>query len=976
MPEVADRLTIVGRDSEIAEVAEALDAALGGMPSVLLIGGDAGIGKTALVDQLAALATERRVRVLRGACLDISANIPFRPVVEALRPLLDDLHKARAAGRIQPALGRLSDLVREGGGGSALPAGELFDLLRQCLHEASSAGPLVLAVEDMHWAEQSTRDLLTAVAGAVSGSMVIVLTYRTDDLHRRHPFRSCLVGLARLRASRRMELEPLDVAGVAALVSRRTGVEAPANHVSALLARAEGNPLYTEEILAAEARKERLPDRLSDLLMSRIEALSESTRHLMRVASVTGSRIDTELLPDLAGLTTEHVEAGLIEASDFNVVVRRGDRLEFRHGLIREAVYDGLLPDERSRLHARVAATLADRTVADGPDTLAQQSRLAYHWYAAHHLPEALAASFEAGRLALRFGAPEAAVHLDRVLALWDQVAEPSQRTGVEKTDVLRLAALVADFGGDNDRVVSLIRSALELVGRDTDPLAASRVYTTYAWVGGGGVEGLIDIEDAVDRAVSFAEHGGECREIAEALAAQADWRMRHGRFSEAERIARRAAEAADRVGYDMAECLALRVLSTTHRAFGRFDEGDAEQRAAMTVLRRAGLQAVLLREEADLAWELLLRGELERCIELGRQVTERASAAAMGAEWFLGMEQTAVALIYAGRLDEAERCLEELHASGEQPRRWRLMHSAHLLAGGHVEAATDLVRDDLLLPRPVDVLAGSPDLFEHRVALLLASGATDVALTRVRTQLDLLASEFAPMLEVVALASGFRAAAAAKADRIDLPTDLLSLLEARWQRLEGEWVTAWDSTWYGSQLLTGRAWRTRARGETEPKSWQAAVDRWAASGFHLAALALSPRLAEDLLRVGCRDEAREVLVTTHAQARRRGMQGIAEDVSALARRNRITLPGGADREPSALMHLTPREREVLDLLVAGATNRSIAEALVISQKTVSVHVSNLLAKLGATNRGQAAAIARESGAGPGGILSARRSPH
>ena len=194
MLEFADSPAVVGRDREVAAIAGLLDAASGGTPAVLLIGGDAGIGKSALVEQAALLAG------------NLSRHLRSHPVPARCRgatPVLD--RRATDPPRpARPELERLAGLGRDGYGTSAMPAGELFDLLRQCVNEVASVGAVLLIIENMHWSEQSTRDFITAFAGSVAGPVILAVTFRTDDLHRRHPFRSCL--LTRLSTSRRLDL--------------------------------------------------------------------------------------------------------------------------------------------------------------------------------------------------------------------------------------------------------------------------------------------------------------------------------------------------------------------------------------------------------------------------------------------------------------------------------------------------------------------------------------------------------------------------------------------------------------------------------------------------------------------------------------------------------------------------------------------------------------------------------------------------
>ena len=211
--------TVVGRDAECRLVDRLLDDASNGTPSLLLVGGEAGIGKTALVEHASARARDLGFLALSGSCLDISANIPFNVVVEALTPALEAASHSDAAA---PATARLAGLVRARGTSGTLAPGELFDLLRRCIGELARR-PLLLVLEDMHWSMQSSRDFALSLSRSLTGPVVLVLTYRPEDLHRRHPFRSCLVDLGRSPYAHHLDLEPLDRHGLSALVERRTG---------------------------------------------------------------------------------------------------------------------------------------------------------------------------------------------------------------------------------------------------------------------------------------------------------------------------------------------------------------------------------------------------------------------------------------------------------------------------------------------------------------------------------------------------------------------------------------------------------------------------------------------------------------------------------------------------------------------------------------------------------------------------------
>ena len=260
---------MLGRERDVAELDGALEFAAQGTPQVVIVGGDAGIGKTTLVSDLERRAAGRRgFTVATGHCLDIEAGMSFAPVVEAIRALLtglDDLGSRPSARRmlrlLDPQAPRSTEPFR------------VLDDLRQTVLEAAAAGPVLVVLEDMHWSDRSTQDFATSLSRSARGGLLLVLTFRSDELHRRHPFRKTLTEISRTFGCRRIDLGGLDRDDIAGLVAARTDGPADPAVVGAVLARSGGNPLYAEELLGAD--QQGVPGHLSDLLLARIDALNE-----------------------------------------------------------------------------------------------------------------------------------------------------------------------------------------------------------------------------------------------------------------------------------------------------------------------------------------------------------------------------------------------------------------------------------------------------------------------------------------------------------------------------------------------------------------------------------------------------------------------------------------------------------------------------------------------------------------------------
>ena len=634
----------MGRERELAQADEALQAALGGDVQVVLIGGDAGIGKTSLVDAVLDLAAARGFLTLEGHCLDTDTGIPLAPALEALRPLVAE--QARSADR--PVAGRISASTTPG-----------VDDLRQLVAESVHHGPTLIAIEDMHWSDPSTRDLCLAMARAVRGALVIALTWRADDVTRRHPLRRVLVDLARAAGARRIDLGPLDRSDIARIVEFATGAAPDPSLVGALLARSEGNPLYVEELLAA--KPDTVPGLLSDLLLAHVDALPGPTRELLRIAAVGGSRIDTDLLAAVSGLEPLTLESRLREAIDANVILRHGDSLDFRHGLLREAVYDDLLPGERTRLHGAYAGAMQARLDSGAmPPLMAPLGQLAFHWYAAHALPSTLAVSVRAGLVAKQFGAIEARTHLERALSLWDRVPDAEQVAGQAKPDVLRSLAEVVGEAGDADRPRALLREAAALLRPDGDPLLASRVYSTIA-AQCYEYDDVIGQAEALDRALRYAQ-ASPSPELSKALWTKGGYHWRHHQFEAALGASTSAIEVALAVGDLEGERRGRLVRGESLMLLGRTTEALEEIDRAGRLSERVDAISEVVWTQVLTAWMTWDRGDPEPGpLALIRRT--RASAERHEFGWLVCdcAEFEVPQLIGEGRLADADLLLHEL---------------------------------------------------------------------------------------------------------------------------------------------------------------------------------------------------------------------------------------------------------------------------------------------------------------------------
>jgi DNA-binding CsgD family transcriptional regulator/tetratricopeptide (TPR) repeat protein len=948
---------VVGRAAELAAVRSVLAETAAGTATVVLLGGDAGVGKTAFARSTVDLAETLGFQVLTGACLSVESGVPFAPVVEALRPVLTD-QPERLGGAATP----LQGLLTRAGADTAMPQGQLLELLLAALGHLAATSPVLVVIEDIHWADASTRELAVHLARNLRGPVCLLLSYRSDDLHRRHPLRPSLTELARSAGVARIDLGPLDRDGLRDLLAQLLDEPADPALVGAVLARSGGNPLFAEELVAAGAAAAQLPSRLADLLLARIDALAPATAHMLRIASAGGSRIDTALLARVLDEPVDDVETAAREALDYNVLSQRAGNLEFRHELLREAAYDDLLPGERSRVHARLATAMETRLDESRVrPTMNEAAQVAYHWDAAHKLSAALCWSMRAGRLASGLAAPETTRYLERVLELWDQVPDAAEQAGAEHPEVLLLAAEAANIGGHLDRAWSFLDRALDEVDPTDDPLLASRVYGqrgSFCGVIGDPVGRL----DAVDRAVALAE-GPPSAELANALAVMATRRGYDFHLRAAVDTARRAIAVAQAVRAVAEEGHARLALGWALVHSGDVDAGIAESRRAVEVLAGTGRDFDAIEAAATHAFHLLVAGRPEQNLVISDEAFQRAQALGLRFTASFCANQRVEALLWLGRFDDAEIALRDMIELEEG-----LLAASRPSTSTLFDGMLRLFRGDL------EGAAGSiAAVLEHKSRLDDFSVGWESAAWLSQT--------YARMHRLEAVDLGLRVAHAV-ADREGVYPNALAavvLLGALWQlglsetepatrdvalqalRLAEEGGRAGPGSEAAGFLAEARAWATTVSGSPDPHAWQVAVTAWETPGFAYAATEARSMLAHALLESGDRNAARAQTAQAWADAREMGAAGLAERVGAFARRARFPV-AAATGTPSPLDVLTPREREVLALVADGASNRTIAEALFISTKTAGVHVSNLMAKLGVSSRLEAAAMAHRSG--------------
>ncbi len=969
----------VGRQAELASLRAAVDGIGGGETAAVLVGGEAGVGKSRLLGELTAYATAEGVRVLNGACVALGAeSLPYAPFTQALGELAGDLGvegvedlvggAARAdLARLVPELREPDDETRPAGG---TDRSVLFHAVLRTLEAGSLAAPLLVVLEDLHWADASSRELLGFLVGRLKGPVLIVATFRSDELHRRHPLRPMLAEATRDERIVRLDLAPLAPGEIAELLEAIVGSRPPPDVVAAVVARAEGNPFFAEELLAAGGGPE-LPPGLAEVLAEHLAELPEAAYEVVRVAAVAGRRVGHELLAVVCGRAPAELAADLRAATFHHVLVADPTgAYAFRHALLQQAAYAELLPGERVSLHGAYAAALEAH-----PEWAATAAgvagELAHHYAAAREPSRALRHSVAAAAAAAdTYALGEAHALYEQALALWDQVPDAAEAAGCDRAQLLERSADAAVLVGANKRAVALVRCALDELDATENPARAALLHWRLArvlWTNGDGEASLVAHHAAV--ALMPAEPSAERALI---LAGEGHVLMLSARYQESRARCEEAIEVARAAGARREEGYALNTLGADHCRLGDSETALACLEEALVIAEAVGSIEDVWRAYANLSSALSEAGQVKRAIAVGRDGIARAEA--LGYDEGAAIQRTvcAGALRDAGQWQEADRvAAQALQGLVSSFTVWSVLEVRATIAVRRGEFASAH-----LLLEEARGLWSSPDA-EFRadfdallIELALGEGRLDELRRLVDEALDALeGSEGEDHLQrLVALAlhaeadeacrtvgRGAQARARVALDRADRLIELSHATSAQITR-DGVPITL------RSQLYTGmcEAEIARGRGRHDAALWADVVRGWDRISQPYEVAYARWREAEAHLGSGDKHAATSALREAFTIASALGAAPLTADIEALARRARVrpSSAGGPEVQEASCSGLSPREIEVLSLVAAGHTNREIAAQLYISDKTASVHVSHILTKLGVANRGQATAAA------------------
>lgn len=960
MPPRVSAAVMVGREAPLRTLGEALGAARDGSGRLVVVGGEAGAGKTRLVTEF--LAGAHGAVTLVGGCLELGESVmPLAPLAGILRQVARDLGDQPAAELIGPELAGFLPGRRQ------VPLDphwtsqlNMFEASRAVLERLAEDRPVVVVIEDLHWADRSTLDLLSWLARNLADSRVLlVATYRSDEMRRSHPLRPVLAELGRLPHVERVELEPLSEGEVTDLLAAIHGSAVPPDLAREVADRSEGNPFFAEELFAA-AGERGVPLTLRDILSARLDALPGPAKEVLRIAAAAGRRVDHRLLEVVAALDADELDAGLRAAVDAQALVSDPDGFgyRFRHALLQEAAHEQLLPGERTRLHRAFAeALLAEpELAAGGADSV--DAELSHHALAAHDVDLAFRSLLRAGERARDlFAYSEAQRHFEGALELSTRVTPDVLAGAPAAWELLRAAAHCATHAGDPALGIAHLRRAIAGLDPVADRVVVGGLHAELSeslWMSGRGDEAVA----ASDTSTSMLS-GERTPEAADALGWQSRLLMLLGRFEEAIPPGRLGVELARDLDARVELSRAQNSLGTSLTARGGLDEGVALLRDAIDVAVAAGAGGDVVRGYINLTSMVKTPGNdvaaAERWALEGLDFATRHAVRGSMTDW-LRME---LADVYArqGRLREMGEVLTQVRSGwsgGVAGQYFHVSHAwLHAVQGRYDEAAQHLRLAQEVAPDIRDPQAIGPQV---GVRMLLGLGRSDL---QVGNALDLLE----PHLDDSSTHYGFalvarlagRASRAGSADAGAVVERVHDLFAARRDAA----VPVLAANFDGWLAVLG-AEVAGVHGHDDPGLWEQARAAMRSRAYAEAAAYCGLRQAEAQVSAGAPEDAVGTVTDTLGLARAMGAAWLVEELETLARRHRLKVAGIAPTRDAGV--LTAREREVLGLLAQGRTNREIGAALFITEKTASVHVSNILAKLGVGNRVEAAGLARELG--------------
>ena len=971
--------TFVGRQQEMARLRSALDDAISGRGRVVMLAGEPGIGKTRTAQEVAALGEQKGAQVMWGWCYEHVGAPPYWPYVQPIRTYVEQTSAQQLSAEMGPGASDIAEIVPEIRNKiSGLPASpslapeqarfRLFDSVATFFKNAGRTLPLILVLDDLHWADASSLLMLEFLAKEIGQSPVLILgTYRDVEVSGRHPLAQTLGTLVREQHYLKVSLGGLSLQEVGEFVQASAGVVLPVDAIEMVHSRTEGNPLFVSQVVGlvspAQMVEDRswaevLPEGVRETIGRRLSRLSEPCNQVLRTASVIGREFDASLLQQLTtDLSADGVLDALDEALEARVVepLPQGmSRHRFGHALFQQTLYEELTPVQRARIHARTGEAL-EALYGDFPGDYAAE--LAYHFAEAsqvvgteklvkyalvageraletHAYEEALG-YFRQGLLAKSLEPDGPATDSARAALLFGLGRSQAATSGhsVSKTreaignlkkafehyrhsDQPERALQVAEYpvrpqAGYQIGLKDLVGPAVEMAPPDSPE--AARLYSIY-----GSVLGLEEIrydeaQEAFSRALAIAQRSGDVSLEMRALANAANVHYFHARQQEALRTSLRAIELSDQLNDPRTELAARYIAVLALRVTGNLQDAARHASAMLNLAERI----------RDHFWLVLSYWVSEHvCLSMGdwhaaRSFSELGLSVSPGAPTLLS---TRVRLEYeVGQIDEGARFLERLLDVAKAAPNWPVF-------------------DHAAVANTIPVIASITGVL----------GRFDVAEKAAETVL--LSPQALPMFSMIAQ-NGLALMAVMREDRAGcekLYDRILSLEEyVSYPMVRGR--------------LLGLLAQAKSHLDKAAAHFEDALAFCRKAGYRPELAWTCHDYADTLLQrqsSGDRTRATELLEEARAVSTDLGMAPLLQRVTTLQERV-ASLP---ERAPAYPDGLSQREVEVLRLVAAGKTDREIGEELIISIYTVSNHVRSILNKTGSANRTEAAAYAARRG--------------
>jgi DNA-binding CsgD family transcriptional regulator/tetratricopeptide (TPR) repeat protein len=978
----------VGREDELREIRSVIEGASTDEARLLVISGEAGVGKSRLVHH--AIDTFERRATLRVLVINgiDSGDSPlaFAPFLVALRRLEREIDEDSRKQLIEPIREELANLaaVATTDAGPAVRL-QLFERFISLLEGLQARTPLLFVFENLHWADRSSLDLLGfIIANREAMRVGIVVTYRSDEPTVDEGFHRFIAQLGRQDNMRRLVLQRMDRTAFRRHICNVAGTNVDLATERDIWQRSQGNPFYAEELLAAiEDGKRRnggdsvLPATLREMLVQRLRSVPPETQEMLRTMSAGGDLAPVDHVmaacANAAGTTIQdHIRSamdkGLLEYD------ARFDTVRFRHALLREVAYSELLPAERRDIHRRWAAVVESSSL---PATQ-RATELARHYLRSDMLEKAAQVCLEAATYAEQSGGyAEAAQHLRHALDSGAASDDPRVRL-----QIMERIAKCSHLSGDNDKAIDVTRAALNAAIPASERVKALADLGCYLHAAGRSGEAL-DVHS--EAAKLIVEVDAPELEV-EVLTAHAQSLSAVAAHREAVVVARKALAHSQENELPYRESQILALLGHDLVVLGEIDEGTAALHQSLNFAERSGDASRIAESFRTLA--SMLAGPLNRledALDVALTGIARVDQLGLDRHWGVALRSVAIDTLFRmGRWSEAgDYITDALRRSprGAAAIELRLSRAKLSLGSGDFAQATeDLEAVERLTARAVDLRYRIP-LATLKSGLALWQRKPEEALQHVEVGLTYVQETDDVWLFAALLWHGLRACGEQAEDaraRGDVSSGELAVKTAE-EHMRMVQVCAERSTAAGPLGLLVRGYESmcagelsRVQGMSDEETWRKAVEAWSELGHPYPtaycrfregeALSLSRRKrsgVEAALReawtIAARMDALPLRMEIESVAKRAGVElHAAESIVDLDAPAVIELAAGT---PS----LTKREQQVLELVAAGEGNRAIANALFISEKTASVHVSNIMAKLGASSRAQVAAMVHRS---------------